>query len=189
MNMLLYFLLEEESTDMRARTLSLPLLALLLSSLPATAVTSSSPRSLLIRVHDVVTEGFTGNLAEVTTQIFRDGLIIEEAVSGGRCTHVLRAVASTAARAALNQALAQGRVGTQVGGCQVENHLVGNFTRDTTMTWFGARDRRNTFRVGDLVGTEPCPAEAELIRNAIDDYVQQASTTDPNVVFISPCEE
>jgi hypothetical protein len=172
---------------MRARTCFLTLLTLAVVSLPASPTTPPPSRSLLLRVHDVVTEGLTGTVTEVTTLVFRDRLVVEEAVTGGRCSHVLRAVASNTALANLNQVLARHRIGAQTGNCRVHNDFPEFVSRDTTITWFGARNRRNTFRVGDEVGTQSCPDEAELIRKAIDDYVQRAGSDDPQAFFAMPC--
>lgn len=129
----------------------------------------------LVQLHAEGTD-FTGKSFQTDVFIHQGGYaLLAYSAETGNASRVARGVATAQQLAALNQALAAGRVGQQAGRC---GSPAPDFVNTYGFTWYG-RQRVKTFTVGgDFTG---CPGEVIRIMNATCQFIWSVLGPSPQI--------
>jgi len=145
---------------------------------PLAAAEPPSPRSFLLRYYyrfDTV-HGFD----EQEVLVFRDGLAIEtikDRFDGAESTLFIRSQTLPESFERLTTALAEHRIGQQVGNCN--SYWISR--PEESFTWFGRGRRQNTIRAG-MRFSEPCSREIDDLIFEMENFIVNVGIGDSSLV-------
>ena len=140
------------------------LLTLCVVACVSSAAAAAAPR-LLLHVETATTVTSPCQNTTTDTSIYRDGLLVMKSVRQDGLTTFIRAQAPPRAMKDLGKALNDHDVDTAHGNCALDVFRPNEFFT-TTISWFGASSRSNTFTVTSPTGL-PCPDAENGVYSAI----------------------